>query len=77
MANISQIILPNGTECNLHDHRIEDIDTALSNVSVNPVQNRAVTSALNGKAESLHSHVLSQITDFSIITNSEIDAICV
>lgn len=40
------------------------VDTALSDTSTNPVQNKVVNSALNGKANSSHTHMKSQITDF-------------
>ena len=38
--------IPEGTE----------VDTALSSTSVNPVQNKVITSALNGKASTNHTH---------------------
>lgn len=38
--------IPEGTE----------VDTALSTTSVNPVQNKVITSALNGKANTSHTH---------------------
>lgn len=39
------------------------VDTALSTTSTNPVQNKAVKAALDGKAASSHTHTKSQITD--------------
>ena len=40
------------------------IDSALSSTSTNPVQNKVVNTALNGKASSSHKHTKSEITDF-------------
>ena len=39
------------------------VDSSLSSSSTNPVQNKVVTSALNGKANSSHSHSISNITN--------------
>lgn len=39
------------------------VDSSLSSSSINPVQNKIVTNALNGKANSSHSHSISNITD--------------
>jgi hypothetical protein len=38
------------------------VDTALSETSTNPVQNKIVTTALNGKADSSHTQSASTIT---------------
>lgn len=55
-----------------HDKKLENIDdganktvvdSSLSSSSINPVQNKIVTNALNGKANSNHSHSISNITD--------------
>lgn len=55
-----------------HDKKLENIDdganktvvdSSLSSSSINPVQNKIVTNALNGKASSSHSHSISNITD--------------
>lgn len=55
-----------------HDKKLENIDdganktvvdSSLSGSSTNPVQNKIVTNALNGKANSSHSHSISNITD--------------
>lgn len=43
------------------------VDSALSSTSVNPVQNKVINSALNGKAASSHTHLKSDITDFPTI----------
>lgn len=39
------------------------VDSALSSSSTNPVQNKVVNSALNGKANSSHTHSISNITN--------------
>lgn len=39
------------------------VDSSLSSTSTNPVQNKVVNSALNGKANSSHSHSISNITN--------------
>lgn len=60
--------------CYVYDHEkklenIDDganktvVDSSLSSSSINPVQNKIVTNALNGKANSSHSHSISNITD--------------
>lgn len=40
------------------------IDSILSDTSTNPVQNKTIKAALDGKANSTHSHTKSQISDF-------------
>lgn len=39
------------------------VDSELSTTSENPVQNKVITSALDGKAERIHNHVNADITD--------------
>ena len=41
------------------------VDSALSSTSTNPVQNKVINSALNGKASASHTHTKSQITDLT------------
>lgn len=48
------------------------VDDFLSNVSENPVQNKVVTTALDGKAPLNHTHTKSEITDFPTINDSTI-----
>ena len=43
------------------------VDSSLSSDSTNPVQNKIVKAALDGKANSTHTHTKSQITDFPTI----------
>ena len=40
------------------------VDASFSASSTNPVQNKVIKAALDGKASSVHSHTKSQITDF-------------
>ena len=40
------------------------VDASFSTSSTNPVQNKVIKAALDGKASSVHSHTKSQITDF-------------
>ena len=46
-----------------------DIDTTLNVNSNNAVTNNAITTALNNKANSTHSHTKNQITDFPTLAN--------
>ena len=39
------------------------VDSALSSTSANPVQNKVIQSALNGKANTIHSHGISDVTN--------------
>lgn len=47
------------------------VDSSLSSSSTNPVQNKIVTNALNGKANSSHSHSISNITNLQSTLNSK------
>lgn len=47
------------------------VDSSLSSTSTNPVQNKVVNSALNGKANSSHSHSISNITNLQSTLNSK------
>ena len=68
--------------CLVYDHekRLEDIDVGanktvvdsnLSSTSTNPVQNKIVNSALNGKANSSHNHSISNITNLQSTLDSK------
>lgn len=46
------------------------VDSSLSSSSTNPVQNKIVTNALNGKANSSHTHTASQISDLTVSTHT-------
>lgn len=47
------------------------VDSSLSSSSTNPVQNKVVNSALGGKANSSHSHSISNITNLQSALNSK------
>ena len=47
------------------------VDSSLSGSSTNPVQNKVVNSALNGKANSSHSHSISNITNLQSALDSK------
>lgn len=47
------------------------VDSSLSSSSTNPVQNKVVNSALNGKANSSHSHSISNITNLQSALDSK------
>lgn len=47
------------------------VDSSLSSSSNNPVQNKIVTNALNGKANSSHSHSISNITNLQSTLDSK------
>lgn len=49
------------------------VDSSLSSSSTNPVQNKIVTNALNGKANSSHSHSISNITNLQSTLDSKSD----
>ena len=49
------------------------VDSSLSSSSTNPVQNKVVNSALNGKANSSHSHSISNITNLQSALDSKSD----
>lgn len=41
------------------------VDSSLSSTSTNPVQNKVITNALNGKANSSHTHSINDVTGLS------------
>lgn len=47
------------------------VDSSLSSSSTNPVQNKVVNNALNGKANSSHSHSISNITNLQSALDSK------
>lgn len=48
------------------------VDSALSTTSTNPVQNKIITNALNGKSNDGHTHTISNITDYPTIETQTI-----
>ena len=51
---------------------IPKVDTALDSTSTNPVQNKVVTSALNGKSNTGHTHSYNDLTDKPTIGDAKI-----
>ena len=51
---------------------IPKVDTALNSTSTNPVQNKVVTSALNGKSNTGHTHSYNDLTDKPTIGDAKI-----
>ena len=51
---------------------IPTVDTALNSNSTNPVQNKVVTNALNGKSNTGHTHSYTDLTDKPTIGNAQI-----
>ena len=51
---------------------IPKVDTALDSTSTNPVQNKVVTSALNGKSNTGHKHSYNDLTDKPTIGDAKI-----
>lgn len=49
------------------------VDSALNGTSTNPVQNKVINTALNGKANTSHTHTKSEITDFPTIPSKTSD----
>lgn len=47
------------------------VDSSLSSTSAKPVQNKVITNALNGKANSSHSHSISNITNLQSALDSK------
>lgn len=47
------------------------VDSSLSDSSMNPVQNKVVNSALSGKANSSHSHSISNVTNLQSALNGK------
>ena len=62
--NVSQVnglqSLLDGKAPNNHTH---PVDSSLSNISANPVQNKVINNALADKAPSSHTHSISQVTN--------------
>ena len=58
---------PKGDKGDKGDPGTITIDTSLSTTSTNAVQNQAITTAINGKANTIHTHTTSEITDLPVI----------
>lgn len=65
----------------------DPVDSILSSTSINPVQNKVINAALNGKANSSHPHTIGNITNLQTelnakaviktLTNEDLDAVVV
>lgn len=49
------------------------IDTSLSTTSTNAVQNKAITTAINSKADTNHTHNISDVTNLQNSLNNKVD----
>lgn len=49
------------------------IDTSLSTTSTNAVQNKAITTAVNGKANTTHTHNISDVTNLQSNLNAKVN----
>ena len=77
--NEKGIVKPDGTTITVNNGVLSasgtsiTVDSAISSTSENPVQNKIIKSALDGKANSTHTHTKSQITDFPTIPSKTSD----
>ena len=49
------------------------IDTSLSTTSTNAVQNKAITTAINGKANTTHTHEISEVNNLQTNLNAKVN----
>lgn len=49
------------------------IDTSLSTTSTNAVQNKAITTAINSKANTTHTHGISEVTNLQTNLNAKVN----
>ena len=49
------------------------IDTSLSTTSTNAVQNKAIATAVNGKANTTHTHAISEVTNLQNNLNNKVN----
>ena len=49
------------------------IDTILSTTSTNAVQNKAITTAINSKADTNHTHSISDVTNLQTALNAKVN----
>lgn len=49
------------------------IDTSLSTTSTNAVQNKAIATAVNGKANTTHTHEISEVTNLQTNLNNKVN----
>ena len=68
-ASQSDLNTLSSTVANKLDARDYVVDSALSDSSTNPVQNKAINTALNNKANSNHNHTTANVTEASALSH--------
>ena len=53
------------------------VDDALSDMSLNPVQNKVINTALGGKADTVHTHVSLDVTDLEDSVDLDLDRLLI
>lgn len=64
---------PQGEKGDKGDPGTITIDTSLSTTSTNAVQNKAITTAINSKADTNHTHSISDVTTLQTNLNSKVN----
>ena len=64
---------PKGDKGDKGDPGTITIDTSLSTTSTNAVQNKAIATAVNGKANTTHTHEISEVTNLQTNLNSKVN----
>lgn len=64
---------PQGEKGDKGDPGAITIDTSLSTTSTNAVQNKAIATAVNGKANTTHTHEISEVTNLQTNLNNKVN----
>ena len=64
---------PQGPQGEKGDPGTITIDTSLSTTSTNAVQNQAIARAVNGKANTTHTHSISEVTSLQTNLNAKVN----
>ena len=64
---------PKGDKGDKGDPGTITIDTSLSTTSTNAVQNKAITTAINSKADTNHTHNISDVTNLQSNLNAKVN----
>lgn len=64
---------PKGDKGDKGDPGTITIDTSLSTTSTNAVQNKAITTAINSKADTNHTHNISDVTNLQTALNAKVN----
>ena len=64
---------PKGDKGDKGDPGTITIDTSLSTTSTNAVQNKAITTAINSKADTNHTHSISDVTNLQTNLNAKVN----